>query len=339
MRHRWLPIAFVSLLLVADLTAAQTVNPIEIVVATGRLPGPPLWRVNHGDNVMYIFPTLSPVPEGMIWDSERVAFVVEQSQEVLMAPDIDTDISTTLMLNPINLIRGPRLARRISRNPDGATLDEVLPPELFTRYQALKLQYFPRERDGEQLRPLFAGTRLADRILREEGLESGDEITNRVDRLIRRNRALKLTEIEVVMDLRGSFRSLAERATALVESLSQEQELACFAEQLRRVESELDAMKSRANAWALGFVDEFRDIPLPGDEDDACLLLLVESSEFETIEQIRADLDERWLEAAEGALTANESTFAILDIVELLREDGLLARLESRGYEIIEPAR
>lgn len=338
MQGRCLTIVLIFAMFAADISLAQPVVPDEIVVATGRQPGPPLWRVSNGDRVMHIFPTLSPVPDGIIWESDRVARVLAESEEVLLPPEVDTDISTTLMLNPLNLIRGPRLARRISRNPDDATLEDVLPADLFARYQALKMQYFPRDRGAERTRPLFAGTRLAGRIQREEGLEPGEEITKQVERLIRRNRDIVRTEVEVVFDLTGSFRSLADRAETLIESLSWDQELACFEEQIRRMESELDAMKSRANAWARGFVDEFRGIPLPGDDDDACQLLIVESSEFETIEQIRAELDTRWLAAAEKALANNTSTFAILDIVELLKEDGLLSQLKSRGYDIFEPS-
>jgi len=306
-------------------------------VVTGRLPGPPLWRVNSGEHVLYIFPTLSPVPEGMIWDSERVAYVLEQSQEVLLAPDIDTDFSVTMMLNPINLIRGARLMRRLTQNPDGATLAEVLPAELYRRYQALTSKYSVRDGDLDRLRPLFAGTRLAERIEREEGLVSEQEITRAVERLIRRTRGIAQTDIAVTMDLRGSFRELSERAEALVASLSFEQELECFAEQLTRLESELDDMKSRANAWAQGRVDVFRGIPLPGDANDQCLLLLVDSSEYETIEQLQDELDTQWLAAAERALAANTSTFALLDIVELLREDGVVSELGARGYEVHEP--
>ena len=337
MQYR-LPLIAVLLLLLAPHPAlTQPEIPMEVIVVTGRLPGPPLWRVSKGDHILYIFPRLSPVPDGMIWDSERVARVLSESQEVLLAPDIETDFSTTLMLNPINLFRGARLAKRLSQNPNDATLEAVLPAELFARYQALKTLYFPRDRKPEEMRPLFAGTRLAERIQRAEGLVSGDAIMQQLERLIRRNRDLKQTEIEVVMDLKGSFSSLADRAERLVDSLSREQELACFAEQVRRMESELDAMKSRANAWAQGYVDEFLGIPLPGGDDDDCLLLLDESSEFETIEQLRQDLNQRWLTAAEQALANNTTSFAILDIVELLRENGLIAELRARGFEVREP--
>jgi len=334
---RCLWLAAAVLLLPSGLAVAQATGPTEIVVVTGRLPGPPLWRVLNGDHVMYIFPSLSPVPEGMIWDSDRVAAVLGQSQEVLFEPDVDADFSTTLMLNPVNLFRGVRLARRLSRNPDDARLESVLPAELYGRYEAIRNRYFPRGRDDETLRPLFAGTQLADRVLREEGLISGDSITRELDRLIRRNRHLVETDIEVVMDLKGSFRDLAERLETLVDSLSPEQERACFAAQLTRLETDLDAMKSRANAWAQGYVDEFRGIPLPGAEDDACVLLIYESSEFETLDALRGELERRWLAEAERALADNASTFAVLDIVELLRENGLLAQLRARGYEVREP--
>ncbi|MEM9384859.1 MAG: TraB/GumN family protein [Pseudomonadota bacterium] len=318
-----------------DDTASRT--PLEVVVVTGRQPGPPLWRVSNGDNQLYVFPTFSPVPKGMIWESDRVASVLADSQEVIFAPDVEADFSIGVMLNPINLIRGRRLAKRLTRNPDGKTLDEVLPPALYARYEALRRRYFPRDDGLERDRPFVAGTRLSERIQREVGLVGGGQVTKPLRRLIKRQNHLERTRIEYVLPLKGSFKKLARRADELFESLSQEQELACFEAQLLRMEGDLEAMKSRANAWAQGYVDEFRDIPLPGDEADACLQLLRESSELATIDEVRGELEARWLAAAEQALANNARTFAILDIVELLREDGLLARLQSRGYEVWEP--
>jgi hypothetical protein len=315
----------------------QADESLEVIVVTGRLPGPPLWRVFSGDHVMYIFPMLSLVPEDMDWDSGRVEYLLSESDEVLLMPSIDTDFSPLVLMNPVNLIRGPRLVNRLRRNPDEKMLDEVLPAALYSRYVALRSQYFPREDDPVRLRPFFAGTRLTDRILQVEGLESGESIMRRIERLIRRTRAIERTEVEIEFALTGSFRSVAERARTLSESLSREQELACFDKQLRRVESELDAIKSQANAWAHGNIDDFRGISLPGDAGDACLLIFDDSSEFETIEQLYRELDARWLAAAERALAVNDTTFAILDIVDLLREDGLMAEIRALGYQVAAP--
>jgi hypothetical protein len=250
---------------------------------------------------------------------------------------VDADFSKRILFNPINLVRAPRLFNRLSANPDDATLDKVLPPELYARYHALKTKYFPREDKPEDIRPLFAVGALSGRILREEGLDSGAGIQKELERLMRRSRDLVQTDIAVTVDLTGSFKTLAARAEAFVASLSPEQELECFTQAIGRLETDLEAMKSRANAWAKGRIDEFRGIPLPGDVNDACNVVLFESSEHETLEQIKAELDRLWIAAVERALGANKSTFAVLDITELLREDGLLAELEARGYEVREP--
>jgi hypothetical protein len=123
----------------------------------------------------------------------------------------------------------------------------------------------------------------------------------------------------------------------MVQSLSPELERQCFEQEIYNLETDLEATKSRANAWASGRIDQFRGIPLPGDANDACENMLFESSEFETLDQLTKELDRRWLEAAVRALDTNKSTFAMLNIVELMVEDGLLAELRARGYEVVEP--
>jgi len=335
-------IAFLLAVTVADRAHAQAApegegEAVEVVVVTGRQPGPPLWRVLNGENVLYIFPNLSLVPKGMEWESARVERVLAQSQEAIYEPDVTAVFSTPIFFNPANIFRGRRLFNRLTANPDDATLEEVLPPELFARYEALKLRYFPREDEPEEMRPLFAGTMLFERILDEEQLVSGGGIENEIGRLIRRTDDIVETKIQVTADLRGSFSELAARMERMVASLSSDLELKCFEQEIGRVETDLEEIKSRANAWAQGRIDQFRGIPLPGDVNDVCEDMLFESSEFETLDQLVTELDRLWLEAAERALATNSSTFAVLDIVELLGEDGLLADLKARGYEVVEP--
>jgi hypothetical protein len=310
---------------------------MELIVVTGRQPGPPLWRVSNGDRQLYIFATFEPVPYSMVWESARVAAVLEECEEVILAPEVDAEFSLGLRLNPLNLVRGRRLAKRLTRLPDGATLEQFLPSPLYARFDALRSRYFPGDRSLDRLRPLVAGARLTQRIERQEGLGSEKRVIKPLRRLIRRQHHLEQTRIETTLSLKGSFSSLARRADELVGSLSQEQELACFDAQLGRLETDVEAMKRRANAWAEGYVDEFRGIPLPGGDEDVCLSMLRESSEEATLAALRRELDERWLAAAERALAKNSSTFAILSIIDLLRDDGPLAQLQARGYEIWEP--
>jgi hypothetical protein len=158
-----------------------------------------------------------------------------------------------------------------------------------------------------------------------------------LNRLIRRRGDIRRTDVELDMRLEGSFGKLAERLERLIESITPEQELACFESQLDRAERDIAAMKARADAWAQGYVEEFRGVALPGSSEDTCVQLLFDSSEAEMITDLQVRLDERWLASAVRALSENAHTFAVLDIDELLLEDGLLARLRALGYRVVEP--
>jgi hypothetical protein len=316
--------------------AAEAEAPEEIVVV-GRQPGPPLWKVSNGDKVLWIFPYLSDVPKDMIWETDRVERVIAESQESISRPIARTDTPDLFIWNPVNLFRGYRLMKRVVKNPDGGTLEENLAPELYARFAALKAQYFPRNDDLDDNRPLVAGDRMTQIILEEVGLVGGGDILDQIRRLTRRNRDMQHTVVEVSMEIEGGFRDIADRVEQAMASLSPEQEQTCFEQSVRHMEEDLEYMKSRASSWARGYVDEFRNIPLVGEETNSCLDLVMRSSEQEMLLDMAARVDQVWLAAAEKALATNQSTFAVLDIDELLSADGLLSQLKAKGYEVREP--
>jgi len=337
--HKVVTVLFLMLLALAlALTQSSWAQdkPEEIVVL-GRQPGPPMWLVKNGDHELWIFAYLSPIPKGMIWESDKVAAVIARSQEALGLPDIGVKASPLLYLNPINLFRGVRLAKRLSKNPDDKNLEELLSPQLYARFSVLKAQYFPRDKDLEELRPLAAAGQLLRKVQDESGLVPASAVARQIRRLIKRNKGITITPIEVKMEIKGSFGSLSERAETMVESLAPELELACFETQLDRIETDIPAMQRRADSWARGYIDEFRDLPLPEDDGNACMKLILASSEQALIEQLTTDMNELWLRAARNALETNKTTFAVLGMGALLSEKGLLSQLRAQGYEVIEP--
>jgi hypothetical protein len=315
---------------------AQEPIPVEIVV-TGKQPGPPMWRVKNGDNTLYIFAWLSPIPDNIFWESQRVETVISEAQEYITQPEADVSISPLVMFNPINIFRGMSLGKRVMRNEDKASLEEVLPPELYGRFTALKTQYFPRNKKIENMRPLVAGGQMMSIIQKEAGLVPASDVGKKIRRLVKRNRDIKVTEIRYDMKLDGGFKAIANRVEDLMDSISPAMELSCFERQLTRMEEDISEMQYRASTWAQGYTQEFKFIPLTGDDDDDCTNLLVTSSEQETVEEIWGNLSNNWLDAAENALQNNTTTFAVLDFSQLLLKDGLLALLGARGYEVIEP--
>jgi hypothetical protein len=335
------PVWLVALILASGFAAGQSAEapsaPDEIIV-TGRQPGPPLWRVQDGERALYIFPQLVPVPKGMVWESDKVAAVIAQAEEVIELPNIGADLSPRVYLNPVNLFRGMHLAKKLSRDPGGRTLQQQLPPELYARFRALEARYFPKDPERlEEQRPAVAAGRMVGLVQSKEGLGNDDDIKKTLARLIRRNGNAKRTAIEAKLDLEGGFGDIARRAEALTASLDPKLELECFERQLGRMENDIDKMRRRANSWARGYVDEFRGVSLPGGEDDVCRALVLSTTESSSLTELRARLERLWLENAVRALRTNRTTFAIVPIGELLRSEGPIAQLKAMGFEVHEP--
>ena len=139
------------------------------------------------------------------------------------------------------------------------------------------------------------------------------------------------------MKLEGGYGTLADRVEAMVNSLPSEREMACMESLIKRMETDLEDMKSRANSWATGYVGDFRNVTFRGDESDPCLGLVLASSESKTIIDQINQSQQNWLDAADKALATNKTTFAVLNIAEMYRENGLLAQLEAKGYEVKDP--
>jgi tRNA G26 N,N-dimethylase Trm1 len=70
--------------------------------------------------------------------------------------------------------------------------------------------------------------------------------------------------------------------------------------------------------------------------DSAGILKMIEDVEREGMLSIQK-LNEKWIAAAEAALTKNKSTFAMLPASQLKNPTGHLAKLRELGYEVEEP--
>jgi hypothetical protein len=316
---------------------AQTNDvPMEIVVI-GKQPGPPLWRVKNGDNTLYIFARLSPIPKNITWESQRVAQVIAEADEFISQPDVDVSVSPLVMFNPINIFRGMSLSKRVMRNDNDAALKDVLPPKLYARFSALKAHYFPKNRKIENYRPIVAGGQMMSEVQNAADLVPANDVDKQIKRLVKRNRSISTTEIRYDMKIGGGFKVIARRVEELMDSIPHELELSCFERMVTRMEENIEEMQYRASAWAQGYIQEFKYIPLRGDADDDCTNMMMVSSEQETITEIKVIVSNQWLDAAEKALIKNRTTFAVLNVNELLLDNGLLAQLASRGYEVIEP--
>jgi hypothetical protein len=218
-----------------------------------------------------------------------------------------------------------RQMRRLSRNEEDALLADVVPSDLYARYTVLRDKYLPNEEKLERQRPAIVAVRLYGEALKATGLTyGGEDIQRTIERIARRAHVERIdTEIKVAVP------DLLDGAA----ELSAEAEIECFATILASIESDLPARAERARAWATGDIAALKALEYPDIRGD-CLSFAASSA---MLRQMLEDSSNQWLAAAENALAVNQSTFATLDIRDLVGADGLLAQLRARGYEIREP--
>ncbi len=305
---------------------AAEATQAEQILVVGQRPGPGLWKLSKDGRVLWILGTYAPLPKQMAWRSQQVETVLAQSQEYLAPPAAKVEVGFFRSLTLLPQIGG------MKRNPDGARLRDVLPPEAYARWLPLKQKYIGDDDSIERERPVFAAEELFRRGLSESGLTDSNEVRKQVEQLVKRHK-LKFTRTAISVPLADPSGALKAFKKSPLE------DAACFTRTIDRLESDLDAMRVRANAWARGNIDAIRKLDF-ADRDAACTDAMLSSPALRNepaFRTMKARMRENWLAAAEKALATNASSFALLPMKEVLDPNGLLAVLAAKGYALEQP--
>ncbi|MDQ3205491.1 MAG: TraB/GumN family protein, partial [Pseudomonadota bacterium] len=297
------------------------------VVVSGVQPGPGMWRVSRDGRVLHLLGTLSPLPRDIEWLSRDVDDAIAGSQEILQSPSV-TVSSGVGMFRSMLLIPAALKARR---NPDGRMLSDVVPAGDYARWSILKARYIGRDRKVEQWRPVFAAQELYSAAIGKSGLSRELLVEPMVAKAAKRH-DVPVTPVQVQVVIEDPRTALQDFSSGALD------DSACFEKTLVRIESDLDAMRLRANAWAVGDLEQLRALPYT-DHYTTCISALTGTGLAQRlgVSDLRAQMEHKWLAEAQRALAQNQSTFAALPIREMLRPDGLLSTLEALGYEVQAP--
>jgi uncharacterized protein YbaP (TraB family) len=326
------PLALLLLSVVAASAAAQDeptppdpVAVLDTVVVTGAQPGPGMWKVTKGDHVLWVLGTLRPLPKKMQWLSRDVEATIAESQEVVMNASASFQVGVFSGLALLPSLVGAR------DNPDDKKLAEVVPPELYGRWDVQKQKYIGKDKGVEKRRPLFAADELYEAAIDKSGL-SRDDVVEPVVTKAAKKHDVAITRPQIKIKLEKPRQAVKEFKKGSLEDLE------CFERTIARVETDLDIMKVRANAWATGDIQALRDLPYT-DQNPACedAVLRANVSQERGFDDLKPRLRAMWLEAIDAALEKNATTFTMLSMGQLLGDDGLLAELKAKGYEVVEP--
>lgn len=303
------------------------VADLPAVMVTGVQPGPGLWKVSRGDHVMWVLGTLSPLPRGMQWQSQELEQVISHSQQVLRPPSVKLKADVGFF-GKMFLLPSAYSARK---NDDGATLQQVLPPAVYARWQVLKQKYMGSDSGIERWRPIFAAQELYRKAIKANGLSRTGGIQDSIDALAKRY---------AIPEVPTDYALVIEQPRAAIKAFkaSAPHDTTCFVRTLDSIEQDMPAIKARANAWATGDLQALRQLP-DSARRDACVAALANAGFARTLglDDIPAKQQAVWLGAARTALGANPQTFAVLPMDELLKPDGYLSRLAAEGYQVEPP--
>lgn len=303
----------------------RTLNPIEVVIVKGVQPGPKLWRVSKNGNTLWILGSLSPLPKKMVWDAQSVKAILEDTQEFISPPYVGITISPFKAIFMLPSMYGLR------NNPNKQTLEDVLPPELYTRWLSLKLKYMGKNKKVEKFRPLFAARDLFDAATKKIGLSSDPQVWKVINKSLKKHK-IKITSTGVRNKIPATRKKIKTFKRSAIE------DIACFEVTLDRLEFDLSNMRARALAWARGDVQALRSLPYL-DQNKTCSGVFFASALGQDYDLAEASMvsEQQWLAAVRSALDANKVSFAMLPISKLLDSNGPLHTLKEQGYHVRGP--
>lgn len=301
----------------------------ESVLVVGQRPGPGLWKVSKDDHVMYVFGKYGPLPKKMEWRSHEVEAILAKSQEYLSEPAFGAKVG---FWGGVKLVASIPQMVTLQNNPDGALLKDVVPPEAYARWLVLKEKYLGENEKVEKFRPIFASGVLFKAGLDRAGLTSKDQIDGTLQKLVKQS-SVKVTPSLVETALPDAGQLLKDFKSSKLD------DAACFSATLAQLEADIDQMRVRANAWAVGDIDTIRKLSF-ADREGACHAAVEGSTAFQSrpeLAELRAKARALWLDNAEKALASNATTFAVLRMNEIMSPNGLLAALQAKGYKVESP--
>ncbi len=342
------PVAAMTILfstgLAAQTTGEANTDETETILVTGEGPGPGLWKVSKGENVLWILGNYGMLPKGMVWRSREVEARVAESQEILYpgGTSIGADIG---LFKALALIPA---ALKASRNPDGATLRDLLTPQAYEKWLVIRKKYLDDDKGVEKRRPIVITEQLNNAVPgRGERGDSG--VMWAVNNAANKHKVPihRLPSIERKFDF-GNIRKMLKESRKLDFS-----EAECFTTNLDRIEPFVEAWKVGANAWALGDIDTLRsamktprlidcsEVAMNGLRDGTVPDIAGARATLERLDAETKSMQNEWeqtlLAAAETALASNRSTFAVLDLDYVLAPEGFVKLMLDRGYTVEEP--
>jgi uncharacterized protein YbaP (TraB family) len=290
-------------------------KPVQEVLVAADHAGPALWKVTSGQHVLWILaePPL-PLPTKSVWRTKQVEAAIASAQELIL----DGGISFNSLVSAMPLSAATYQDMRTIPGLR-TSLQDVVPADLYRRFEALKDAFAANYDSIEQLRPWAAGFELSKHVMKSLKL-SDTAVSDTVLGLGWRAKVITLY-------------TYADYAQFKKNSTSSRM-VSCLEEIVSELEADRDDTQRLEHAWAVGDIDVLREVALR-QKPDTCVLDIFDDEQ--QARNVTAHHTEQWLTAVDLALKARATTFALVPAERIFAPDGWLTALRARGYDVQEP--
>lgn len=295
---------------------AQTIDDPEAailpeLIVNAKLPGPAWWRVSDGDTTIYVLGVPDALPKGLAWDQTALRRRLKGANALITGPEIRAGA------NPLALPGLIVSIRRTVRAEDG--FSEAVPDALERRFEAAAAKARFKTAAAEDLRPWFAGMRLAESHRKTSGLDFAQPET-----AIRKAAKSAKVKARPAYVVKTKVKSLIGE----LRGVSPEAELECLDGAVAEVEAGPEAFRAAARAWADGKVAAALTEPRGVAR---CIVIVPTGG------RLRREHLAKQADALAEALQQPGHAVAVLSLRSLVAKDGILDRLRDRGFSIRTP--
>jgi uncharacterized protein YbaP (TraB family) len=296
----------------AQTLPAPASPPLDEIVVTGEQPGPELWHVHGATGHLWFFGTVSPLPAKMHWRAKRLEQVVTGANQVMLQRPIQIGLARAMWLLLTQ--------RSLYTLPHGRKLKDVVPPNLYARFDSERTLLGKDGAKWEKYRPLIAGLALAGAAYEHAGLTEGWNLPESARALARKHH-VKIEEVEF-----GALHDVID----ILKNMSPETENKCFSATLNAIDTDLPRAVERANAWATGDVEALqRLVKLPLNAAECEL-----DADQQGGDDVFKRLESRWEESMVQHLENGDTTVVVKAVQEIIGKEGILEKLRAKGYTV-----
>jgi uncharacterized protein YbaP (TraB family) len=290
-------------------------KPIQEVQVTADHAGPALWKVTSGRHLLWILaqpPT--PLPNKTVWRTTQVEAAIAGAQEVIL----DGGITFNSLLSDMPLSAATYQDMRTIPEPL-TSLQDVIPADLYRRFEALKGAFAANYGSMEQLRPWAAGFELSKHVM--QSLRLSDTAVS--DTVLRLGWRAKVITLYTYADYAKFKKNSTSTRT-----------VSCLEEIVSELEADRDDLQRLEHAWSVGDTGALQEAALR-QKPETCVLDMFDNDQ--QARDVTAHHTEQWLAAVALALKTCGTTFALVPAERIFAPDGWLTALRARGYDVQEP--